>query len=119
MARRFKLDENLPRDAQTLLVAAGHDVHSVNDQRLGGGRDPLVLDACLKENRVLITLDLDFSDIRRYPPSSHQGIWVLRATVQSIQGILSMVRGALALVGTEPTAKRLWIVEEGRVRIRE
>ena len=119
MAARFKLDENLPRAAHALLVDAGHDAHTVSDERLGGGRDNKVLDACLKENRILITLDLDFADIRLYPPSGHRGIWVLRPGAQSIENTLSVLRGALALLGKEAAANRLWIVEASRVRIRE
>ena len=105
MPARFKLDENLPRDAQALLIDAGLDVHSVNDERLGGRADSTILDACLKEDRVLVTLDLDFADIRLYPPSSHRGIWVLRAETQSIQNALSALRGALALLGKEADRK--------------
>ena len=67
MAVRFKLDENFPKDAGALLRDAGHDVETVLDERLGGNPDAKVLDACQTENRVLITLDLDFSDIRLYP----------------------------------------------------
>ena len=33
MPARFKLDENLPRDAQALLRKAGHDVHTALDER--------------------------------------------------------------------------------------
>jgi predicted nuclease of predicted toxin-antitoxin system len=119
MPARFKLDENLPRDAQALLVAAGHDAHSVNDERLAGHPDSRILDVCVNEDRVLVTLDLDFADIREYPPSSHRGIWVLRPATQSIENTLSALRGALALIGKEPTTNRLWIVEPSRVRIRE
>jgi Domain of unknown function (DUF5615) len=64
MATRSKLDEVLPRDAHTLLADAGHDAHSVTDEGLGGGPDPKVIAACLNENRILVTLDLDFADIR-------------------------------------------------------
>ena len=78
MAVRFKLDENLPRDAEALLRGAGHDVQTVLDEHLGGNSDPRVLDACRTESRVLITFDLDFSDIRLYPPAEHSGIWLLR-----------------------------------------
>jgi predicted nuclease of predicted toxin-antitoxin system len=116
---RFKVDENLPRDAHTLLADAGHDAHSVTDESLGGGPDPKVIEACLNENRILVTLDLDFADIRIYPPSSHHGIWVLRPTTQSVENTVSVLRGALTLLATEPTDKRPWIVEPGRVRIRE
>ena len=119
MSARFKLDENLPRDARMLLDEAGHDAHSVTDQHLGGGPDSKILEACLSEDRILVTLDLDFADIRLYPPSSYRGIWVLRPATQSIANTVAVLRGALALLGTEPAVKRLWIVEPGRVRIRE
>ena len=119
MAARFKLDENLPRDAQALLLDAGHEAHTVNDERLAGRPDSKILDACLNEDRVLVTLDLDFADIREYPPSNHRGIWVLRPETQSIENTLSALRGALALLGKEPTTNHLWIVEPRRVRIRE
>ena len=33
MPGRFKLDENLPRDAKALLLAAGHNVESAIDER--------------------------------------------------------------------------------------
>jgi predicted nuclease of predicted toxin-antitoxin system len=119
MGARFKVDENLPREAQALLHSAGHDAQTVHDEGLVGHPDATILDVCLNEDRVLITLDLDFSDIRQYPPSSHRGIWVLRPETQSIENTLLVLKGALALVSDEPTAQRLWIVEPGRVRIRE
>ena len=119
MAVRFKLDENLPRDAEVLLRSAGHDVQTVLGERLGGSADPKVLDACLTERRVLVTLDLDFSDIRLYPPASHNGIWVLRPGTQSIDSTLMLLKGALDVLATEPTENRIWIVEPGQVRIRE
>jgi predicted nuclease of predicted toxin-antitoxin system len=119
MGARFKVDENLPREAQALLLIAGHDAQTVHDERLVGNADETILQVCLNEGRVLITLDLDFSDIRQYPPSTHRGIWVLRPETQSIENTLSVLKGALALVGDERTSGRLWIVEPSRVRIRE
>lgn len=68
---------------------------------------------------MLVTLDLDFADIRQHPPSSHEGIWVLRPPRQSIRDTLAVLTGALSLVSREETHGRLWIVEPRRVRIRE
>ena len=59
--------------------APAHDVHSVHDGHLGGSADVQVLEACLTGRGWLGTLDLDFSDIRRYPPADQMGIRVLRA----------------------------------------
>jgi len=111
MAVRFKLDENLPKDAGALLRDAGHDVETVLDERLGGNPDAKILDACQTEKRVLITLDLDVSDIRLYPPSSHNGVWILRPYTQSVENTLAVLRGALALMPGELVQARLWIVE--------
>lgn len=119
MAVRFKLDENLPRDTAVLLRDAGHDVQTVLEERLGGSPDSKVLDACRTEGRVLITFDLDFSDIRLYPPATHKGIWVLRPPTQSIESTLALLKGALGVLKTELTHSRLWIIEPSQVRIRE
>ena len=119
MSARFKLDENLPRDAEALLRNGGHDVHAVLDQELGGHSDSRVFGASQAEGRILITFDLDFSDIRAYPPASHKGIWVLRPHTQSIDNTLALLRTALIVLQAEPTQGRLWIVEPDRVRIHE
>jgi len=62
--RQFKTDENLPQEAAELLVSFGFDAVSVLDQKLQGASDPDVLHVCAQEQRTLMTLDLDFADIR-------------------------------------------------------
>lgn len=119
MPARFKLDENLPRDAETLLCDEGHDVHTVLAEQLGGSPDPRVFDAAQREQRILVTLDLDFADIRAYPPGTHPGIWVLRPNLNSIRSTLVLLQSALLLLDNEPIQGRLWIIEPDRVRVRE
>jgi predicted nuclease of predicted toxin-antitoxin system len=104
---------------RALLQNAGHDVETVLHEHLGGKSDAKVLDACQAENRVLITFDLDLSDIRLYPPSSHNGIWILRPHTQSVNNTLALLRGALELTHIEAVHARLWIVEPDQVRIRD
>lgn len=119
MALRFKLDENMPSESVALLRAGGNDVSTALEQRLGGSADERILTAAREEARVLVTLDLDFGDIRTYPPSSHAGIWVLRPRAQAVDMILELLRGALALASSEVASGRLWVIEAGQVRIRE
>jgi len=69
MVVRFKLDQNIPGDAASLLRAAGHEVQSVVDEHVEGTPDAQLLDACRNESRLLITLDLDFPDNSRGPAS--------------------------------------------------
>ena len=116
---RFKLDENLPRDAELLLRAAGHDVETVLSEGFGGAPDPPIVDACRREGRILVTLDLDFADIRLYPPSSTPGVWALRPHLQSAPVIVSLLRRAMQLLESEQTERTLWVIDDNRVRIRD
>jgi predicted nuclease of predicted toxin-antitoxin system len=50
-----------------LFAADGHEAHSVVQQALGGQPDERVIDVCRREQRALITLDLDFSNILTRP----------------------------------------------------
>jgi predicted nuclease of predicted toxin-antitoxin system len=118
MTSRFKLDENLPRDAIALFRDAGHDAESALDEQLGGQPDAAVFSASQEEGRILVTLDLDFADIRQYPPERHAGVWVLRPSTQSVTRILDLIRGALNLHERESSEAHLWIIEHDRVRIR-
>lgn len=66
---KFKIDQNLPIEAADLLTAAGHDAVTVYQQSLSGAPDERIVEVCNDEHRILVTADLDLSDIRRYPPS--------------------------------------------------
>ena len=118
MVYRFKLDENLPAAAKAVLIEQGHDALTVLDQHLGGKEDDKIAAVCSEENRILVTIDLDFSDIRQYPPGSNPGIWILRPLTQSIDNCVALVRHALAFSKAESPERALWIVEPQKIRIR-
>ena len=115
---RAKLDENLPAEAVALLHTAGWNCDTVRDEGLGGAEDARVGAACRAESRVLFTLDLDFSDIRTYPPTDYAGIVVLRPAEPSRRMILQMLTRVLPVLDAQWVDHQLWIVEPGRVRIR-
>jgi predicted nuclease of predicted toxin-antitoxin system len=117
-ALRFKLDENVPIDAGTLLVGAGYECHTVYDEHLDGASDPDVAQACRVEGRVLVTLGLDFSDVRAYPPGTHAGIVVLRPRAPDRDSTLALVERMLPLLTSETLTGCLWVVDTERVRVR-
>jgi len=94
-------------------------VETVNSEGLGGADDAAIFAACNAEDRILVTLDLDFSDIRSYPAGSHRGIWVLRPRLQTFDSIVALALAGVRLTATEQAAGRLWIIDEQRVRIRD
>lgn len=69
-----KLDENLSKLHVAFLRERGYEADRVHDQGLSGASDETVWSRVVAEGRFLITLDLDFSDIRRFVPGSHPGI---------------------------------------------
>ena len=75
---RFEVDENLPIEVAEMLRQAGHDATTVLEQHLGGSNDAQSAALCQLESRILVTLDMDFSDIRTYPPIECPGLIVLR-----------------------------------------
>jgi predicted nuclease of predicted toxin-antitoxin system len=115
---KFKIDENLPLEFAQVLRAAGHDAVTVLEEALSGVTDPEVLSVCGFEDRAIVTLDIDFADIRLYPPEETPGIIVFRVRSQDKPHLLSCLRRLIPLMEKESLRSRLWIVEEDRIRIR-
>ena len=115
---RAKLDENLPIEVVGLFRAAGWGCDTVHDEGLVGADDPTIGAACRTEGRVLFTLDLDFADIRTYPPSEYVGIVVFRPPEPSHRHVLQMAARGPSLLAAHWVDHQLWIVEPNRVRVR-
>lgn len=117
---KFKLDENLGRGIARILHEAGHDVATVYDQKLSGANDQTIYDVCQREQRCLITLDLDFSNVLRFPPEPTAGIVVLRPDNKAIiNTITALARQLVTGLKQENLSGRLWIVETGRIRVHQ
>jgi predicted nuclease of predicted toxin-antitoxin system len=115
---KFKVDENLPTEVAEVLRSAGHNAVTVGDQRMVGQPDTDVATVCQAEGRAVVTLDLDFADIRVYPPRDYAGIIVLRLARLDKPHVLSVVQRLAPVLEHEPLAGKLWIVEETSVRVR-
>jgi predicted nuclease of predicted toxin-antitoxin system len=115
---KFKIDENLPAECALLFRESGFEAATVADQALSGAQDPVLFDRCLTEGRVLVTLDLDFANVRAYPPGSHSGIVVVRSNFQDKATLISILKRTLPVLMRRSPEKQLWIVEPDRIRFR-
>jgi predicted nuclease of predicted toxin-antitoxin system len=113
-----KLDENLGRSHVELLRNAGHEADRVHDQGLSGASDGTVWERVCAEGRFFITLDLDFADVRRYPPGSHSGILLLRSRSRSRPAVLQILQRVLSERQMENLSGCLAVADETHSRIR-
>lgn len=117
---KFKLDENLGTRTLSIFKGAGHDVQTVSEERLSGCRDEVLYEHSCRERRCLVTLDLDFSNVLRFPPETAPGVVVLRPsgkpTITQLEGL---ARQCIGMLAKERLEGQLWIVEPGRIRIHQ
>ena len=116
---RFKFDENLPPFMADRLRGAGFDALTVAEQSLGGTPDANLAAICASENRILITLDLGFADVRQYPPGTGPGFIVLRLDNQDRSDFVAATKLLIEVLADNEVSGSLWIVEKSRVRVRD
>lgn len=115
---RVKIDENLHAEVADLFRFHGHDAQTVHEEGLQGHPDSEIAEVARCEGRVVVTLDLDFSNIRDYPPEHYQGLVVLRIGDQSRRHVMRVMEQVIAVLDCAPLAGHLWVVSEAGIRIR-
>jgi len=114
---KIKLDENLPVILVEKLAALGHDTHSVTGENLSGCTDLDVWRAAQEEERLLITQDLDFSDIRRFKPGTHAGLLLVRLARPGRTALASRVYELFLTEDTATWAGCFVVASEVKLRI--
>ena len=92
---KLLLDADVPRSFLSRLKDYGHDVSDVRDISKTALKDAEIFAIAQKENRILITRDLDFSNILMYPPVKSCGIIVLRTHLLSREEIFQILLKAI------------------------
>ncbi len=115
----FLVDEDLPRSLVLKLRTSGTSAEDVRDVGLRGSRDTEVLGHAIAHDLTLLTGDLDFANLLRFPLGSHRGIVVVRLpnqwpAAQRTQIIADAVHDLPDDIGLGC----LVIVEPGRIRLR-
>ena len=115
---RVKLDENLAQSHLALLERHGYDAEGVFEEQLSGVDDAALWATVRAEGRFFITLDLDFSDVRRFPPGTHPGILLLRPRSMSREAVTSILRRLLQSHSLADFEGGLVVADEAHTRIR-
>lgn len=118
MSFAVKLDENLACAHTDLLRQAGYDADRVYDEGLSGAADERVWERVCVEARLFVTLDLDFSDVRRYKPGTHPGILLVRARNSSAAAVTEVLARVVAERSLGDLSGCLAVADHSFTRIR-
>ena len=112
----FLLDVHIPVSLFEYLNDAGHEVYR-GDQIFGPGTsDEAIAAFAAERDKVVVSCDLHFANILRFPPENYPGFVVIRCPAQSIKAIRRVFEAFAATVDWRSTHHRLTIVEAGRIR---
>ena len=114
---KVKLDENLPLALSSVLSNLGYDVDTVIDEGLAAQDDDAVWHATQQAQRLLVTQDLDFSDIRKFRPGTHCGLVLVRLRDPSRAALIERVRGIFSNEAVEEWAGCFVVATEHKLRV--
>lgn len=115
---KLKLDENLSVLLKRTLSAMGYDVRTAAEEELIGRPDIEIASAAHREERVLLTLDLEFGDLRKHPPGQHPGIVLFRPRSLGPMTVNQFIEGFLRSADLEDFPGCIIIVDPSKVRVR-
>lgn len=115
---KFLADECVFKRTINLLEYLGMNVERVQDAGLSGATDDEILAYAQQTSSILVTNDLDFSDIRVYNPSKLSGIIVLRIIPTEFE-INKTHKVLTKLINSESTySGKLFVVDKNKYRVR-
>lgn len=114
----FLADECVGDPTIKFLRSLGFSVVTVWDLGLRASPNATLLKKAIREHKVFLTADLDFSNILVYPPSGHCGIILLKISRQVEDEVHSNFKKLLEELKASDFDKTLLIVDRNKYRIR-
>lgn len=114
----FLIDNCVPRKYLSLLKSWGYNAALLSQHIPADSADPDVLKLAQTLDAVLLTVDLDFSNILLYPPQNYVGIMVMRYAVKDEAALTATLQTALNSLKRDELRGALVIVEPRRYRVR-
>jgi predicted nuclease of predicted toxin-antitoxin system len=118
---RFFADHCVPESIAAALEASGHEVLRLCNQMATDASDTDVIEKAQTLDAVLLSLNGDFSDIVRYPPSMYGGIVSIQ--VKNRPEVLDQITRRLTTYLSNQSERehyrgKLLLAEAHRIRIR-
>lgn len=111
-------DECLYLITTVFLRKHGHDVLTIQETGFIGIKNGEVAELANKEKRVLITRDMHFCNILKFPPENYNGIIVLKIRPDNISLVHDNLINFLKKYAKEKIEQTLVIIDHNKFRIR-
>lgn len=115
---RLFADENLLQPIIEYLQNLGHDVLSIRDAGLCGMSDDAVYQQACRENRIIITMDKDFTRTFRFPPENCGGVIVVKIYKRRVDETFAIFKRMFDSLDEQNIIRNLVIISPEGVRIR-
>ena len=115
---KVKLDENLSQEHVLIFEWMGHETKRVYEQGISGCSDKRLWQVVTKEKMLLVTLDLGFSDVRKFELGSHSGILLIRTDRPGGKNVGFILKRVLSEIVLETLRGCLVVADENKTRIR-
>jgi len=115
---RFLIDMPLSPLLAEWLQTEGHEaIHAVH-MGLGQAPDKEIIAQARKDNRIIVTADLDYARLLALAGSSSPGIILLRGGNYSDKEMLGLIKRALMTISSDQLLDSIVVVDKKSVRRR-
>ena len=116
---KFLIDEDMPRSTLNVFKTTGYEVSDVRDCGLRGASDEEVFEFAQRSEAVIVTGDVGFGNLFRFPMGNHHGILIVHFPNEvSTPELNRQLMKALEVLTDSDFYGNLIILEPGRLRIR-
>jgi predicted nuclease of predicted toxin-antitoxin system len=108
----------MPRSTAKVLRQAGFECFDVRDIGLKGAGDDVIYDWAQKEDCIILTGDLGFSNTLRFSIGTHKGIVIVRFPNEMSTGTINKLLENMIVSIRNDLSGNLTIIEPNKIRIR-
>jgi predicted nuclease of predicted toxin-antitoxin system len=113
------IDEDLPRSLVPMVRSAGFSAEDVRDIGLRGQPDDEIIGYARTHGFAVLTADVGFGNLVRFPLGSHHGVVVARFPHDlHVSTLNATILAGLRELSDADIAGSLVIIEPGRIRLR-
>jgi predicted nuclease of predicted toxin-antitoxin system len=101
------------------LTGIGHDAIHLNDEELYKLPDDLIIQKAINENRIILTLDMDFGQLMALDITKQTSMIQFRTSVSTPANIRAKMELFFAQFDSQLNDKYIVTIEDNRIRYRK